>query len=273
MTDWMYRCTSSRGRLSYYPEFRAACHWHEDLEFIRVQEGEMDYFISGNHVHLDAGDCLFVNARQLHYGYGDRECIFLCVLVHPSLLTGSQTLYQQFVMPLIGNGGSPYQKISPGHEDYEVFASGLDRVIACKERGDFGYELDIAGVLCTLVARLTGVESPVEASDPRLTSQKRMVSYIAAHYGEELSLEQIADSASVSKSTCCRLFREYTGQTPLGFLNAYRLRESCYLLAETDLPITEIASRCGFNHMSYFARLFRRSYGCSPSVYRRIRSE
>ena len=53
-------------------------------------------------------------------------------------------------------------------------------------------------------------------------------------------------------------------QSPLDYINQYRLQVAASLLLSTD-----ISPRCGFNHHSYFAKLFARSMGCSPSAYRR----
>ena len=55
--------------LSEYPGMRAICHWHDDLEFIRIRKGEMYYRVNSQTILLKEGDCLIVNSRQLHYGY------------------------------------------------------------------------------------------------------------------------------------------------------------------------------------------------------------
>ena len=71
---------------------RAACHWHDDLEFIRIRKGEMYYRVNSQTILLKEGDCLIVNSRQLHYGYsrGQKECLFLCILVHPLFFSGNR---------------------------------------------------------------------------------------------------------------------------------------------------------------------------------------
>ena len=56
------------GILSNYPDMKALCHWHEDIELIYVIEGEMNYRINDRDILLKEKDCLVVNSRQLHYG-------------------------------------------------------------------------------------------------------------------------------------------------------------------------------------------------------------
>lgn len=61
------------GQLRDYPNLAYVCHWHEDLEFLCVMEGHMSYFVNGARYLLREGEGIFVNARQLHYGYsGDK---------------------------------------------------------------------------------------------------------------------------------------------------------------------------------------------------------
>ena len=263
-----------KGILSDFPGMRALCHWHEDFEFVRVLEGEMQYFISGKRVALKKGDCLFVNARQMHYGYGvlGQECIFLVVLIHPSLLSANPYLNQNYIEPLKSDPSLPYLNIRPEQPAHEWFMPAMDDLYALKQQNNDGYELKALSILTDLIYRIYCERSLAvtqsSKEDPRLIAHRQMVSFIAAHYRDDISLEMIADSASVSKSTCCRIFQEFIGQSPFSFLITYRLHVSCDLLENTDKSITEIAGLCGFNHVSYYSKLFLKYYGCQPRAWR-----
>lgn len=54
----------------------------------------------------------------------------------------------------------------------------------------------------------------------------------------------------------------------MDFVNEYRLEVSCQMLLTTELNITEIGIACGFNHLSYFSKMFREKYGYTPREYR-----
>lgn len=77
-----------RDALSSFPDYRCPCHWHRDLEFIHVISGQMQYFVNGAIVTLEAGNGLVVNSSRLHYGFSpqQRQCWFTCVVVGPELL-------------------------------------------------------------------------------------------------------------------------------------------------------------------------------------------
>ena len=56
--------------------------------------------------------------------------------------------------------------------------------------------------------------------------------------------------------------------TPGAYLQQYRIRQACRLLAETQQPLGEIGYACGLGSASYFGKQFREVMGCTPSVYR-----
>ena len=69
----------SYGVLSSYPNFAAPVHWHDDIELIAVISGWMEYNVNGEIIRLESGNGIFVNARQLHYGFSSchGECEFI----------------------------------------------------------------------------------------------------------------------------------------------------------------------------------------------------
>lgn len=69
-------------------------------------------------------------------------------------------------------------------------------------------------------------------------------------------------------TTCCRLFQKYLHRSPLEFINEYRLDQAVELLRSTELSITEIAYRTGFNGTSYFTERFHKQYGYTPTQFR-----
>ncbi|MBQ9066491.1 MAG: AraC family transcriptional regulator [Clostridia bacterium] len=260
------------GLLSSWESRSALCHWHEDLELIYVLEGSMCYSISGETVTLGVGDLLLVNSKRFHYGYGEEECRFYCILFHPSLLDPCDTIYQKEVAPFLGPKSLPYvlwtDSALPGAGER------IRRIWSHQQTRNPGYMTAIlAELMCLwtdalpdLVKDRSLLTRPLERDEERLF---RMVSFLQAHFAEPLSLEEIAGAGGIRKSKCCDLFKSRTGETPIDYLNHYRLARSTVLLLESDLPITEISIACGFNSPSYYSKQFQRYYGCSPRIYRK----
>lgn len=263
-------------RLSEYPGMRALCHWHDDIELIQVWEGILNYHINGHEVLIKEGDCLLVNSRQMHYGYAHQgqDCKFSCILFHPTLFTGNPVLIQRDVMPVLENEELEYVYFDAEEALGKEISDYLKQVVALKNQREAVYEMEVCGILQLLWSRLlrqgvliSSEETGNIHTDRRI--QKNMVSYIYQHYGERVTLSDIAASGHVSRSKCCAVFRRYLQQSPVEFLNAYRLKMGCELLGNTEKSITEIAFSCGFNHLSYFSKMFQESYGCTPGEYRK----
>ncbi len=81
-------------------------------------------------------------------------------------------------------------------------------------------------------------------------------------------LEDLAGSAGCSQKHLCRLFQQTFGHSPMQTLRLLRLQLSLTLVVRTNLPIKQIAKRCGFDDPLYFSRCFSRSFGKSPSDVR-----
>lgn len=98
------------------------------------------------------------------------------------------------------------------------------------------------------------------------------VMYIRKNYGKQISLEDVAVAGNVSSSYLSRLFKEEMGIGFNEFLTQVRLEESERLLAETNLPIKEIAAMVGYLDEKYYSKLFKKTTGIKPTEYRRIYS-
>lgn len=262
--------------LSKYPDMKALCHWHEDIELICILEGEMNYHINGRTILLNANDCLVINSRQLHYGYSHlhRHCRFACIIFHPNLLSANQKIYKNYVIPIIENRKIEYLHYREGSGNHLQIKELTDRILSVKSENENGYELEILSCLQFLWLILfrqcsQAFPQKTEADNSDLALQKKMVSYIYEHYQDSLTLDEISASSNISRSKCCNIFRQYLQQSPIEFLNKYRLEVGRYLLAHTSSGITQIALSCGFNHPSYFSKMFLREYGCTPTEYRK----
>ena len=104
-----------------------------------------------------------------------------------------------------------------------------------------------------------------ELSDGRL---RRVVEFIAVHFAERITLEQLAAEAGISKFHFARLFRDKLGQTPFRFLAETRLAAARKMLVTTDMRVTEIALACGYAAASHFTTAFSAKYGTSPADFR-----
>lgn len=97
----------------------------------------------------------------------------------------------------------------------------------------------------------------------------RAKSYIYAHYGEDISVETLADLVYLSPGYFSYIFKKKTGENVSHFIRACRMEKAKELLTQTNKKIVQICEETGFSNVSYFCRSFREYCGCSPEKYRK----
>lgn len=266
-----------KGVLSDYPGKRAQCHWHDDIELILVLDGTMNYYVNGIKIELKKEEGILINSREMHYGYSAKysDCTFLCILFHPSLLSSCKKIFEEWVTPLLDQTVFSYLHLQ--HPEHTAILESIRTIWRQKETKDPYYALPVIGTLYSLWSYVSRIQALHDStSNNGLTADvialRQMVSYIHSHYQEKISLQSIADEANICKSKCCNVFKNQTGQSPFDFLNDYRLNVSADLLTNTSKSISEIALTCGFNHLSYYSKLFARAFGCTPGKYRQLKA-
>jgi len=97
---------------------------------------------------------------------------------------------------------------------------------------------------------------------------RRAIEFMHDNFGRELALEEIASAAYLSEYHFARLFKQITRVTPHVYLANLRLERARKLLAETALPISEIAAMVGYQSQSHFSKMFKSVVGITPRAYR-----
>ena len=98
---------------------------------------------------------------------------------------------------------------------------------------------------------------------------KIVLNFIKDHYAEAISVEDIAKEVNLTRYHFCRVFKTLTGQTPIEYINHFRVNQAVRLLEDDTRKIMDIAFDVGFNNFSYFIEIFKRYKNCTPSEYRR----
>lgn len=263
--------------LSTYPNFSGVSHWHEDVEFAVVLSGRMCYNVNGEILPLNAGEGIFVNARQLHYAFSDdcSECEFICLVFHPIVLCASPYIERKFINPILSDRAMSYYVL---HGDIGWENRIISDVKSVYDvQAQLNQELKMQSLFCDMWGELfenrKNISREPEPRSVRLTALKDMIAYIHKHYNEQISLADIASAGAVGKTSCCSIFKQYINQSPNAYLNELRLCKGMDLLANTDMSVSDISDEVGFLSASYFTELFHRYVNSTPIDYRKNRRQ
>lgn len=96
-----------------------------------------------------------------------------------------------------------------------------------------------------------------------------MMKYIHDNYSEHITLEDIARTVTLSKSSVLNIFNNNIHMSPISYLVNYRLKRAATLLVTTENSIFSIAQDTGFENIGYFCRIFKERFHLTPSQYRK----
>ena len=97
--------------------------------------------------------------------------------------------------------------------------------------------------------------------------------YIYQHYGEDLSLEMLAEKVYLSSGYLSFIFKKETGMNLNRFIRVFRMEKAKELLCTTNMKVAMVSEKVGFANSSYFCRSFGVYYGSSPECYRKGNNE
>lgn len=129
--------------------------------------------------------------------------------------------------------------------------------------------VETKGLILQLIARFLKIESPSKTENRRIPSKiLDAINYIQTNLHAPITVVQLAERASQNANYFSRIFMDYTCERPLVYLQKKRIERAQYLMLSTSLPLSEIATETGFESLSYFSRIFKKTTGQSPSHYK-----
>ncbi len=271
-TGFPYLVIEVEGGRSYpvNPGFRVM-HWHEDLQFLLVESGEITVRTLYESVKLGSGDGILINRNVVHLVEDPAGSHYFSLLFPDFFLKfyfGSPA--GELVKELEGRSGLRYVRFRTGIEWEREVLTRVRGLLALEKKKDRFYPYEVLSRLSEITLLvLRNAELPKESRpDPAASRMRLFLAYIEEHYAEDVTLDAIAESAHVSVSECLRCFKRTMQTTPYRCLMEYRLKRSAELLSGTALPIGRIAGDVGFNQASRFGKCFRDKTGLTPREYR-----
>ena len=252
---------------------QVALHWHQSMELVFVKQGTGLVQVGSVSYPAHGGDIFVFAPGTLHglrQAQGQRM-EYENIIFELELLGGAEDLCAEKYLLPIQSGRLPLPVRLTSNDLCYLQAAACLRELEDANRAKLpGYELLVKGALLRFLALLLAQGKtlpPAETADTRRL--KTVLQWLSAHYAEPLRVADAAGVCSCSASHFMRWFRQMTGQSFVAFLNEYRLNAAAEALQTTDETVLTIASRCGFENLSYFNRAFKAHFGMTPREYRK----
>lgn len=251
-------------------------HWHEGVQFCKVVCGEVLFHVNSQQYRIGEGDGLFINADCIHMARPDSgpDATYICLNVDPKLLYSfpCSTIDIKYIRPLLSNSALAAIPLDKNGEWQEGMLQSISHVLDLTLEKTATYEIDVQTQLFIMLGHLArnvnlcGGNLKVDSTGNTI---KSIFNFVHQHYAEDISLEQVASAAHMSKSACCRFFKAASHMTLFQYIMDYRINKSLELLRLTDMKVSHIANAVGIGSVSYFIEKFRLRTGTTPKEYRK----
>lgn len=255
-------------------EFDLPLHYHDEYELTLILNAKGAKRVVGNCIEvIDDLELVFIGPNLSHSWFTNQSTsgaiTELSIKFHKDLFDEPFLKRNQLcqLKKLFHNGqrGVLFPK--------ETIMATYERIIKLKQKTLFEAVLELLSILHTLSA------SPniKLLSDPCFVDEKfsyrsrrveRVFDYLLNNYAKNVTLEDAANLANMPAASFSRFFKKMTGKTFIESLNEIRLGHASRMLADTNLNISNIAYKCGFNNISNFNRTFKRKKSCIPKEFR-----
>ncbi|MBQ8388006.1 MAG: helix-turn-helix transcriptional regulator [Clostridia bacterium] len=255
-------CMQSRNDVQWSMAYLTQLHQHSSFEIFFVPGGELG-IVTEEEAVTSRDSVIIVPPFVNHYTVPRGSQVYCFCFTLERAAKGEGRLFDCVSENL--SGGISFLEMS---EDERFYISHLAEAIK-----GVRYTEDTEHFLSLLFSELFSRLAPHVGSE-RETAGKygnytnTIDTYVAAHYTENVRLEDLAEELYLCTKQVSRIIRREYGCSLSELVNRRRLAVACMLLKYTSMSIGEISSTVGYGHENYFFTMFRREYGITPKRYR-----
>ena len=251
-------------------------HSHDCSELAIITAGEGEYLFGESSHHITAGDVLLLHPGYYH-SYRMTKNLGVLNILYDS---------RKLPFPLQNGGGLPnFHMLFPLdkesmrctaapliHLKPDELASLMEKAFSLSEElngGLPGTVLSSIAIFLEILVQLLrcfSVHGRKKNQEPNQVA--RAVAFIKKNFSSPVTMKQLAKIAFMSPRHFYRTFHQVTGYTPLDYLHRRRLQHAVILLKTTQSHVDEIAYASGFNSSTYFCRMFKEQFHCTPQQFR-----
>ena len=145
----------------------------------------------------------------------------------------------------------------------------FNELLSALERGySLYYLINAAALLRQILSNIALLHTYSPPPDAKTLNTEKIISYMMDHLSESRRLDDFADEAFMSRSHFSRKFHEKTGYAPYDYFIRLKIQKACELLETSDLSISQISHRLGYQDPYYFSRIFKKIMNVAPKQYR-----
>lgn len=246
-------------------------HWHNHMEIIYILDGCLEVEINNSMYLVEKGQLIVISPRDIHStAHKQANTSILLQIPYEFLADNINDVHNLHFQC------NPYMKSSGNILFMEELKGLLKSFAEIYKNKPFGYKLKINGLIFELLFLLVNKFSislsklNIKKTDRYLNRLESITKYVKKHYMEDISLDNISSEAGLNSEYFSKFFKKYMGITFVKYLNSIRLDHFYIDLTNSDCNIGELIENNGFTNYKMFIKLFKDTYGCTPSETRKL---
>ncbi len=263
MAIWVDDAIEFYDRTTRDRNHKTISHFHDVHEMYYLVKGSTRYFIGDEIFVLNAGEIAFVPKGVFHNTNNEyKRGLERILLEFDDDFVGDN--YKKYIQTLAIN---KHIRFSP--PDIAKIEDILNKIAeeSLKTNDDYREMQKLyLRELLILISRCRLKDGKSKSSESFVLIEKIM-KYISGNVGADLSLDSLSQKYSISPNHLSKQFKKISGLPLSEYINISRISAAEKLLKNGKLPITRVATECGFNDSNYFAAVFKKYKGITPKKY------
>ncbi len=251
-------------------------HSHDFVEIVYIIEGSGRHRINDEEFEVKAGNLLFVNYGCTHAFHVHDKLIAYNLMIRVDYFTEKMvkddhlfymlalTSFEKIQHELNDKSPLVFFDYSERDEIFNLFKKIEEELSGAELGKSLILDSYINVILCKVFRKIF-----VQDGDKDLLIPQDILDYIAAHFNEKISLNDLSQRCFYNPTYFSRLFKKAFNMSFTDYVMELRLKRCCELLKNSDYAIDHIIEECGFSDRNTFYKRFKNKYGCTPDEYRK----
>ncbi len=247
-------------------------HWHKEIEIILVLEGTVKVRIGEEIYHLKENDLILVNCNELHSTERTEDNnVLLAIQIDPGFYFNCYPSFSKMEFDCRSFAYGENEQ-----ERFDVIRQYIAKILWELNKRDLGYKFNIGSYLYLLGTHLINNfdytvidEEESKLKDDDISRLQRIVNYVDENISEKITLKEIAKREHLNYYYLSHFIKDKMGMSFQDYLNSRRLDNAVNMLIDTNQTITEISYASGFSNVNFFNKLFKETYNCLPTEYKK----
>ena len=250
-----------------YPQNVFAEHTHEFCELVLVWRGNGLHVLNDRPYRITRGDLFYIRAEDKHSYASVNDLVLQNVIYCPDRLRLNVDWVANIPGFLDARGEPHWRLSSGGMTQVRQVISQLEQESQKSDPvANQMAELLFAQLVMTLKRHRYATDNPSATTQEALLD--KLITTLAGSLNRSFVLEKFCEQEQCSARALRQQFRTQTGMTVNHYLRQLRICHAQYLLQHTELMVSEVAMRCGFEDSNYFSVVFNREVGMTPVQWR-----